>query len=70
MVERRLPVIMQAAFLLESQLVVQVADIYFDRSVLSLRTCEWGIFNYAKEHQSVVVQNKETNTVNLINVHE
>lgn len=42
-----------------------LADIYFDRSNISLRTTEWGIFNFAKHNQSVVIQNK-----NILHVYE
>ena len=47
-----------------------IADIYFERSSISLRTSEWGIFNYAKHHQSVVVQHTERDNVNIVNVYE
>ena len=47
-----------------------LADIYLDRCKISLRTAEWGIFNFAKHQQSVVVQNKNTPKLNIINVYE
>ena len=56
----------------EEMLKIQtaIADIYFERSSISLRTSEWGIFNYAKYHQSIVVQHKQTAKVNIVNVYE
>lgn len=53
-----------------TQLRTTLADIYFERSALSLRTTEWGIFNFSKHHRSVVVQHKGTPRVNLVNIYE
>lgn len=47
-----------------------ISDIHSKASILSFRLVEWGVFNYAKANQSIVINDSGDGQYQTVNVHQ